>query len=242
MKHIFTLSLICLFSIGLLSAQSLEFIDPPTSAITRTSGDDTTKTYFNIKNVSDEAVNVKARRIATNFATGMDTTHASFFCWDVCYGTSASASAFSIPIAPGDTTNTAQYIVLTPNDIPGFSTITMRFFVEDNPADFVEHTYEYSVDGVLSLRDELDLSRVISSPYPNPAKDRASIDYELPVNFTKAEIQVYNLIGKKVRSIPLQGSFGTATIEAADLKSGVYFLYLTAEGKQITSRKLIISK
>ncbi len=242
MKKLFTFSLALLFAIVTATAQSMQFISPPTGDISRSSSDDTTKTYFQIKNTSAAPINVKARRLVTNMATGPDTMHQSFFCWDVCYGTSASASAYSIMILPGDTTDIAQYIVLVPNGIPGYSSVTMRFFLEDNPGDYIEHTYNYSVDGVTSLNDKAALSQVLSAPYPNPAKDQASINYELPAGMANAEIQVYNLIGKKVRSIVLDGFSGTATIQTAGMTSGVYFLYLTAGGKQITSRKLIISK
>lgn len=242
MKQVFTFSLILFLSLSLAFAQSMEFINPPTSDITRSSGDDTTKTYFQIKNTSSETINVRARRVANVMAVGQDTAHQSFFCWDVCYGTSASASAFTISIEPGDTTSYAQYVVLVPNNIPGYSSVTMRFFVDGNPSDYVEYTYNYSVDGVTDLAPELDLAQVLSAPYPNPAKDQASIDYDLPFGMQKAEIQVYNLIGKKVRAIALNGYNGTATIPTYGLTSGVYFLYLTSAGKQITSRKLIISK
>mgnify|MGYP001308224369 CR=1 FL=1 len=242
MKKILTSSLLLLFSMAIVSAQSLQFINPPVGDISRSSSDDTTKTYFQIKNISAAPINVKARRLVTNMATGQDTMHQSFFCWDVCYGTSAGASAYSIMLLPGDTTDVTQYIVLVPNGIPGYSSVTMRFFLEENPGDYIEHTYTYSVDGVTSLTDKAALSQILSAPYPNPAKDHASINYELPAGMANAEIQVYNLIGKKVRSIVLDGFSGTASIPTAGMTSGVYFLYLTAGGKQITSRKLIISK
>ena len=78
----------------------------------------------------------------------------------------------------------------------------------------------------------------ISSPIPNPVVDYAEILYNIP-DEAYAEIAIYNFAGVKVKSVLVAGGVGKASLETYDLQSGVYFVCLIYEGKNIDSKKLV---
>ena len=66
--------------------------------------------------------------------------------------------------------------------------------------------------------------------YPTPAKDRVVIE-----GIEAAEVQVYNALGQRVKTIQ-----GTNEISVADLPQGVYLLRIAdAEGKVYTNKIMI---
>ena len=242
-----------LLTIGLLSAlisglfgQSMKFQYPVASdsIITvdlipnqGTSDEGEFKIYFNLINLTNDTLVVQADRLLNNMTQG----HGNFFCWDLCYDSTGTSSVTPIEIKPNDTTNFGQYIIFRPNNKPGYSEVTMRFTNITNGEDFAEVTYRYSVGGVLDIDDQIDPRRALGSPYPNPASGSVSVNYELPPSARDMEITLFNLIGQKVTQTRLTSTFGTAKLDVHNLKSGIYFMYLRVDGRDITSRKVVIS-
>ncbi len=78
----------------------------------------------------------------------------------------------------------------------------------------------------------------ISAPIPNPVVDYAEIWYNIPDD-KNAEIAIYNFAGVLLKSIPISGGLSKVSFEAYDLQSGVYFVCLLYEGKNVDSKKLV---
>jgi hypothetical protein len=194
--------------------------------------------YFRIVNLTNDTLRLAANRSVYDMTAG----HGSFFCWDFCYDSTGTTSVDPIAIAPNDTTRFAQYIVFRPNGIDGYSEVTMDFININDGNDAISITYQYSVGGVMSIEQKINPGTALSRPYPNPASDRVNIDYDLPAGIERAQISIFNLIGQKMKTVDLQGIAGTANIETSQLRSGIYFMYLMVDGKDITSRKLVITK
>ncbi|MEZ4827529.1 MAG: T9SS type A sorting domain-containing protein [Bacteroidia bacterium] len=245
-KHIlFSLALICSFFVA--EAQSLIFLDAPaTDSVIPvelipnqgTAEEGEFKIYFHLINTTSDTVTVQADRLVNNLTQG----HGSFFCWDLCYDSTGTSSVTPLALLPSDTTRFGQYLILRPNNKPGISEVTMRFTNIANGLDFAEVTYKFNVGGVSSIDDKMIAKKALGLPYPNPAQAEIFIPYEFPASFTNAEISLYNLIGQKVKTQKLTGFSGTANIRTDQLKSGVYFIYLKADGRDITSRKVVISR
>jgi hypothetical protein len=234
-------SLIYLLLVGLFPqlvvAQGVQYLDAPTEPISISSSEFEVYVYFNLYNSDTTAVELFAERTVNNLAAG----HESLFCWDICYDVSKDISDSTITIAAGDTTGfPGRYLILYPNGQPGYSEVTMRFYSAAKSGTDIEHTFAFSVDGVTSNEAAIS-GGSLSAPYPNPARNLARIDYQLPGSFNQGQLKVFNLIGKAVLQQPLSQPAGTAELNVSQLPSGVYFLYLYANGQEWTSRKLIIS-
>jgi len=80
----------------------------------------------------------------------------------------------------------------------------------------------------------------LSSNYPNPFNPSTTIEYALP-HSGYATLRIYNVLGEEVATLVdgdhAAGTF-TATWDASDLPSGVYFYRLTA-GEYVQTRKMV---
>jgi trimeric autotransporter adhesin len=86
--------------------------------------------------------------------------------------------------------------------------------------------------------DELSATSSIHV-YPNPANDKFTINLGLDLKSSKAEMILYNMIGKQVmqQSIIKDGSID---INCKELPAGIYFVKMT-EGNQSSTHKVVIS-
>lgn len=78
--------------------------------------------------------------------------------------------------------------------------------------------------------------------YPNPAKDGITVNFELPEESIKANIQVYNVDGRLVDSINLNGESSSIVLSVSKYSSGLYIYLLSADGNLIARKKLSVTK
>lgn len=93
--------------------------------------------------------------------------------------------------------------------------------------------YEYgSLSGISNydIRNQMII-------YPNPFNESATIKYNSAI--LNVELCIYNLFGKKVKTITNISGDNTK-IERDNLPSGIYFIYVTQNNKIITTEKIII--
>lgn len=81
----------------------------------------------------------------------------------------------------------------------------------------------------------------LSQNVPNPTKTETSIRYYLPKEVKAASIEVYSISGQLVKSLPLrEKGNGAITLSSSELQSGTYIYKMTADGKTIDSKKMVI--
>jgi hypothetical protein len=111
-------------------------------------------------------------------------------------------------------------------------------YLVDKSTDFATVTLKYTCS--IGIYEESALGK-LSNAYPNPASSSFSVDYSMPV-FTKSQIEVYDLFGKKLMESSLQKNEGTAIINASSLTPGVYFYSLMVGNQRATTKRLVISE
>lgn len=78
---------------------------------------------------------------------------------------------------------------------------------------------------------------LLTTVYPNPFKDKVTFKY----NGIEA-IELFNIVGDKVKSFELPAN-GTATeIDLSDLTAGVYFIRTYREGVAVETKKIVKAK
>lgn len=77
----------------------------------------------------------------------------------------------------------------------------------------------------------------ITAPAPNPVENYVSVWYNMPENIN-AEIAIYNLAGVKIKYKSISGGINEAILDTTDLQSGVYFICLIYEGRNLDSKKI----
>lgn len=78
---------------------------------------------------------------------------------------------------------------------------------------------------------------------PNPFTAETVIRYDLPESVQQATLYVYDMQGKQIKSIPVneRGS-SSVTIQGSELAAGMYIYALIADGKEIASKRMILTK
>lgn len=92
-------------------------------------------------------------------------------------------------------------------------------------------------------KTEKPLTLLLKDAYPNPARSKTNISYQLP-NKTEVRVNLYNVAGQLVRSLNLgaqQPGYYNIPLKTDKLSSGVYFYKLTAGNKSQT-RKFVVLK
>lgn len=77
---------------------------------------------------------------------------------------------------------------------------------------------------------------------PNPFGQSTEITYSLASSVQKANIQIYNMDGKLLGDYPLAKDQKSLQLDAKAYEPGVYIYVMTADGKTIGTRRMIISE
>lgn len=81
---------------------------------------------------------------------------------------------------------------------------------------------------------------VLDQNVPNPFAESTVISYNVPENFTKAQIQFTNQEGKIIKAVDiLSAGPGSMSIFANDLSNGVYTYSLVVDGNVMATKKMI---
>ena len=78
---------------------------------------------------------------------------------------------------------------------------------------------------------------------PNPFSDNTRIDMYLPESVSNATLYIYNMQGKQIKTFNIQERGNTSvTINGYTLDAGMYLYTLIADGKEVDTIKMILTK
>jgi subtilisin family serine protease len=80
------------------------------------------------------------------------------------------------------------------------------------------------------------------SVFPNPMTQNCEITYDFSTikDFCTANITLYDVMGKAVKTIELKNNQGNVTLTKGDLQGGTYFYSLTVDETRLKTEKLVI--
>lgn len=160
------------------------------------------------------------------------------FCFGInCYGPTTNESTVPVEIAAG-VTDKSFYGDYTPNGNGGSTSITYEFF--DNVTFGVPVSAKTTVIYKISAMGIDDNQLVFKGPFPNPASQNASFEYNIPSGYTHTKLIVRDMLGVEVISTQLDDKNGKKTIDVSNLASGIYFYTLKSGNKILLSKKLIV--
>jgi hypothetical protein len=83
----------------------------------------------------------------------------------------------------------------------------------------------------------------LSQNAPNPFSQSTNIAYYLPGTVQNATIYVYDMNGVQIKSIPIASKGnGSITINGYELRSGMYLYTLIADGKEVATKRMILTQ
>ena len=189
-----------------------------------------------VTNISGGELHLLAMRKTNNLASG----HDSYFCWSInCYGPPTSLSPDTVHLAPGASDISFKGYLSPTMGTSGTSVVEYCFFDYSTPNDTVCVTFTYIIDSALSV-GELSPEQIFSQPYPNPSNSYVIFNYNINT-YKTGEIQIHNLLGSKVTSHQLSDKMGALIIPVKEMKPGIYFATLIANGNKLYTRRLVVS-
>lgn len=193
--------------------------------------------HITVKNVSDQEVVVKCRKIEIDVVPQTSNT----FCWGLCYANFVYLSPLNINIAAGDTTQefSGHYL---PSEQIGITKMCYSFFDINNPNDSTYFYVNYNATPNVGISEPGMAKNFVSNPYPNPARSDVSFDFNFPAGTNNAKINIHNLLGSKVKEITVPGTEGKVTFSVQDLVDGIYFYSVTLNNEIVETHRLVISR
>ena len=112
---------------------------------------------------------------------------------------------------------------------------------DDGPAPTMNDApTESGNDGNTMFGDRV--AEVLSQNDPNPFSSDTRIGYNLPEGVQQAAIYIYDLQGKQVKRLNVDTRDNGVTLQGGDLQAGMYIYSLIADGKELASKKMILTK
>ncbi|RQO30846.1 hypothetical protein DBR32_09010 [Taibaiella sp. KBW10] len=77
---------------------------------------------------------------------------------------------------------------------------------------------------------------------PNPFSQETVVKFNLPTQIVTAYMTVYDLQGKQIKTLPIsERGAASITIKADQLKAGMYIYAIIADGKLVSSKRMVIA-
>ncbi len=128
---------------------------------------------------------------------------------------------------------------ITPKEL-GESIITI--YVSDENTGVVETTFTANVNNSVTGVDDIDITSMGLTNYPNPVKDVTIIEYLLD-KACKVKLEVMNIHGETidilVNETKVEGKY-TIDYNVNNLPSGIYFYRITLDNNRIVTKRMIV--
>ena len=83
----------------------------------------------------------------------------------------------------------------------------------------------------------------LSQNIPNPFTERTRIEYYLPNTTGKAMLYIYDMQGSQVKNYQLRSpGEGSIIIQGGSLQPGMYMYTLIANGREVDTKKMILTR
>lgn len=77
---------------------------------------------------------------------------------------------------------------------------------------------------------------------PNPFKEQTTIRFSLADDVTSAAICIFDMSGKMLKKLPVSSGDGSVTVNGWELGEGMFLYSLLVNGREIDTKKMIITK
>lgn len=101
---------------------------------------------------------------------------------------------------------------------------------------------EENSENTLSSLDERGKAALYSN-IPNPFKEETTISFFIPVGASQASLHIYDLQGKQMKQMNIsERGNNSIVIKGYELKPGMYMYSLIVDGKEVDTKKMILTE
>lgn len=211
-----------------------EFVDGKTIQIEGTNETSIVMDKLRVINFKDNASSVKVLKMINEGDTIPGSTN-SFYWGGMEYPVNVYESD---PVSLESKATSYDFAGnLYTNETSGISTISYKFYDENDPDDNVMLTVEFNAKTSDIIENRLV---EISNAYPNPADKTVYFNIKSIIPGTEARIIIRNLLGEVVKEQNIFNSSKTVNFNVSDLNEGLYVYSLIINDKVTATRKLVV--
>jgi len=119
--------------------------------------------------------------------------------------------------------------------------VTYSYDYSVNPYTIATSVYDLPGNLYVSLPEKTEISTTSQlKAFPNPASNRLTLLFDLPLNVTDATLTITDLQGRLIHSYPVQPNTNRLDVQVAQLPDGVYFYVIQSSNYQSKPAKIII--
>lgn len=97
--------------------------------------------------------------------------------------------------------------------------------------------------GVTGIDTPIGTVASLSQNAPNPFSETTTIAMTLPEDVAEAYIYIYDLQGRQVMAIPVEGRGATSVrVDGKTLSPGMFIYTLIADGKEVATKRMILTE
>ena len=93
-----------------------------------------------------------------------------------------------------------------------------------------------------TMNDAFSLNAELFQNNPNPFSEQSVIKFVLPDDAQNAFIYIFDMQGKMLKQVSVMPTQNSVTVNAYELQPGIYLYSLVVSGKEIATKRMIISK
>ena len=191
-------------------------------------------TELNLKNISGSSNDYKVLKLTKKLKAPQEAT----FCFaGGCFPVDDTLSPTTLTLGPGEIDNEFSAHIY-PQATSGSSLVYYKFFNIKNLNDTVS-VYVQTEIWQLGINDQAGATAELGVAYPNPANEQLTVGYTMSGAET-ARLVLQNVLGTAVREESLSGGSGKIRMNVSDLPEGLYFYSLYANGKSVSTRKVVV--
>jgi hypothetical protein len=103
-------------------------------------------------------------------------------------------------------------------------------------------TQDISINEVSEVKNSYVKNASLQQNTPNPFTERTTIRFTLSENAKNAYIYIFDMTGKMQKQVPVDASMQSITINGYELAAGMYIYSLVVDGKEMDTKRMILSK
>ncbi len=182
---------------------------------------------FNIQNTGNTSIELTVTRVTCDLP---ETATSNFCIGDGCFPPHVTTTTLNIAGNSTMPNNRSDYVT---NGKAGNATVKYEFSYSGGETVFVE--LHYTINDKSGIND-IEAAKTFNI-YPNPTNDKVFFDCDVE---EESVIEIYNLVGQKIKTQNITSGISTTVISVSDLSSGAYFCTLSnSKGIQQTKRLIV---
>lgn len=123
-----------------------------------------------------------------------------------------------------------------------FNTTSATKMILNNHNDNASKVYSLPGTLIATAIKNLDNNHNFIETYPNPAGNFIKLAYTLPTNIKEANVSIYDLKGKIVKTYTIDNNYKELLIDTQEFSNGAYLCQIDSNGLKISDTKFIVQK